>query len=109
VYRGTIYRMAIQRGSGDPALLILVSLSDGPKHGYAITRDVEEQVGVRLGPGTLYGALSKLVERGLIAPLPSDDRRRPYEITAAGRAVLADELASWSKVVGVGRARLGWT
>lgn len=87
----------------------MVSLSNGAKHGYAITRDVEQQVGVRLGPGTLYGALTKLVERGLIASLPSEDRRRPYEITAAGRTVLADELASWSKVVDVGRARLGWT
>jgi DNA-binding PadR family transcriptional regulator len=46
---------------------------------------VLEQTGVRLGPGTLYGSLTKLVERGLIAVLDRDDRRRPYEITETGR------------------------
>lgn len=91
---------------GEPGVLILLSLSDGAKHGYAITADVLEQTGVRLGPGTLYGSLTKLVERGLIAALPSDDRRRPYEITAAGRAALAAQLATWSRVVQTGKSRL---
>jgi DNA-binding PadR family transcriptional regulator len=92
---------------GEPGLLILLSLSGGPRHGYAITADVEEQTGVRLGPGTLYGSLTKLVDRGLIAAVDSDDRRRPYEITSAGRAALTDHLAMWSRVTRVGALRLG--
>jgi DNA-binding PadR family transcriptional regulator len=94
---------------GEPGVLVLLALSDGPKHGYAISADVLEHTGVQLGPGTLYGSLVKLVERGLAAPLPSDDRRRPYEITAAGRAALATQLASWSRIVESGKARLQWT
>jgi DNA-binding PadR family transcriptional regulator len=94
---------------GEPGVLILLALSDGPKHGYAITTDVLEQTGIRLGPGTLYGALGKLAERGLVAALPSEDRRRPYEITAAGRAALATQLTTWSRVVDAGKARLRWT
>jgi DNA-binding PadR family transcriptional regulator len=91
---------------GEPGVLVLVSLSDGPKHGYAITTDVLEQTGVRLGPGTLYGSLTKLVERGLIEPVPSDDRRRPYRITGAGKAALANQLASWERIVTAGQLRL---
>ncbi|MFD4763971.1 PadR family transcriptional regulator [Streptomyces sp. NPDC058439] len=93
---------------GEPGALVLLSLSDGPKHGYAITADVKEQTGVQLGPGTLYGSLSKLVDRGLIVALPSEERRRPYEITPAGREALAAYLESWSRVVSTGRRRLGW-
>jgi DNA-binding PadR family transcriptional regulator len=92
---------------GEPGVLVLLSLSEGPKHGYAITADVLEQTGVRLGPGTLYGSLTKLVERGLIEAVPSDDRRRPYRITTAGRAALVGQLASWSRVVASGKLRLG--
>jgi DNA-binding PadR family transcriptional regulator len=93
---------------GEPGVLVLLALSDGAKHGYAITEDILAQTGIRLGPGTLYGSLTKLVERGLIAPLPSEDRRRPYEITATGRAALQTQLASWSRIVEAGRARLQW-
>lgn len=89
-------------------MLVLLSLIDGPKHGYAITEDVRQQTGIGLGPGTLYGSLTKLVERGLIQPLHSEDRRRPYEITAAGRAALEAQLASWSRIVEAGKARLQW-
>jgi DNA-binding PadR family transcriptional regulator len=94
---------------GEPGVLILLSLSDGPKHGYAITADVKQQTGVALGPGTLYGSLTKLVERGLITALPSDDRRRPYEITEQGQAALAAQLQTWARVVEVGRAKLATT
>jgi DNA-binding PadR family transcriptional regulator len=93
---------------GEPGVLVLLSLSEGPKHGYAITEDVLEQTGIRLGPGTLYGSLPKPAERGLIAPLQSEDRRRPYEITAAGRAALQAQLASWSRIVETGKARPQW-
>jgi DNA-binding PadR family transcriptional regulator len=93
---------------GEPGVLVLLSLIDGPKHGYAITEDVLEQTGIRLGPGTLYGSLAKLVERRLISPLESSDRRRPYEITPTGRAALEAQLASWSRIVDAGKVRLRW-
>ncbi len=63
--------------SSDPSLLIMASLAEGPKHGYAMTRDIEAMAGVKLGPGTLYGAIARLEERGLIEPLETEDRRRP--------------------------------
>ncbi|MEV6633337.1 PadR family transcriptional regulator [Actinoplanes sp. NPDC051470] len=94
---------------GEPGLLVLLALSDGPKHGYAIVADITDRTGVELGPGTLYGSLAKLEKLGLIAPLPSEDRRRPYEITDAGRAALATQLRLWSRVVETGKARLAWT
>ena len=72
----------------EPALHILVSLADGPKHGYAITLDIETLTGTRPGPGTLYGAIARLEERGWIEALPAEDRRRPYKLTNAGRTVL---------------------
>jgi DNA-binding PadR family transcriptional regulator len=70
--------------SAEPWLLILTSLSDGPKHGYAIIADVAAFSGVRMEPGTLYRALSRLERRGWVRPLATDERRRSYEITAAG-------------------------
>ncbi len=96
----------ISERSTDPGLLVLSSLAAGPKHGYAITQDVEELAGVKLGPGTLYGALSRLEGKGLIEALPSEDRRRPYEITAAGATALAEQLAMLDRVVDTGLARL---
>jgi DNA-binding PadR family transcriptional regulator len=90
----------------DPGLLILGALAGGPLHGYAIAGDVESTVGVRLGPGTLYAALSRLEERGLVRALAGDERRRPYELTAAGADVLADQLASMARFARTGRARL---
>lgn len=91
---------------GEPGVLVLLSLSSGPKHGYAITADVLEETGLRLGPGTLYGSIGKLCDKGLIAPLSSDDRRQPYEITDPGRRALEAHLSTWSRVVHVGRLRL---
>jgi DNA-binding PadR family transcriptional regulator len=76
----------------EPTLLILVSLSAGPKHGYAIMTDVEAGTGRPLGPGTLYAALARLEERGLIEALPPVDRRRPYRVTAQGATVLREQL-----------------
>ena len=92
--------------SNDPALLVMTSLADGPKHGYAITVDVEEFAGVRLGPGTLYGALSRLEAKGLIEALPADDRRRPYRLTAEGSAALEHELRKLHSVTARGLDRL---
>jgi DNA-binding PadR family transcriptional regulator len=90
-----------------PAALILSSLADGPKHGYALTRDIEAFAGTRLSPGTLYEALARLDGRGLIEALESDDRRRPYRLTAAGAAALAAHLARQRTIVEVGLGRLG--
>jgi DNA-binding PadR family transcriptional regulator len=90
----------------DPALLILTSLSSGPKHGHALLLDIESFASVRLGPGTLYGAITRLEERGLIEPLEADDRRRPYRLTAAGAESLASSLADLRRIVDVGTARI---
>ncbi len=90
----------------DPALLILTSLSSGAKHGHALLLDIERFAGVRLGPGTLYGALTRLEGRGLIEPLQADDRRRPYRLTAAGTTELEDSLAGLRRIVEVGLTRL---
>jgi len=91
----------------EPSLLILVSLSDGPKHGYAIMTDVEAGSGRPLGPGTLYAALARLEERGLIEALPPVDRRRPYRLTAVGSTVLRQQLHDLAAFAGLGLRRLG--
>src|SRR5215472_12190978 len=93
------------RSSG-PASLILSSLADGAKHGYALTKDIESFAGVRLAPGTLYEALSRLEAHGMIEALESHDRRRPYRLTAAGAAALATYLEAQRKVAEVGLRRL---
>jgi len=91
----------------DPGLLVLASLAEEAKHGYAIIQDVEATTGVRLGPGTLYGALSRLEQRGLIEPLDGDDpRRRPYRLTSQGSAVLAERLENMRRFAAMGRRRL---
>jgi DNA-binding PadR family transcriptional regulator len=93
----------------EPALLILVSLADGPKHGYAMMEDIAALCGVRLGPGTLYGALARLERRGLIAPLEAEDRRRPYCLTQAGVATLRAQLAGLDTLARTGLRRLAGT
>jgi DNA-binding PadR family transcriptional regulator len=90
----------------EPALLILISLADGPKHGYAMTRDIEVVSGQKLGPGTLYGAIARLEARKWIEPLPADDRRRPYRLTGAGQRVLRARLEGLRAVTRVGHSRL---
>jgi DNA-binding PadR family transcriptional regulator len=92
-----------------PATLILSSLADGAKHGYALTKDIEQFAGVRLAPGTLYEALSRLEGQGLIEALASDDRRRPYRLTAAGAQALRAHLADQREVAEVGLRRLART
>jgi DNA-binding PadR family transcriptional regulator len=90
----------------EPSLYILVSLSDGPKHGYAIMTDVEEISGSAMGPGTLYGALARLERRGLIEALEPEERRRPYRLTALGETTLQAQLDSLRGFVRTGLARL---
>jgi DNA-binding PadR family transcriptional regulator len=91
----------------EPALLILVSLSDGPKHGYAIMTDVEAGTGRPIGPGTLYAALARLEERGLIEALAPVDRRRPYRLSALGASVLSEQLNDLAEFAQLGLRRLG--
>ncbi|HLN18301.1 MAG TPA: PadR family transcriptional regulator [Acidimicrobiales bacterium] len=90
----------------DPPVLILTSLAAGNKHGYALAQDIEGFAGVVLGPGTLYGAITRLEERGLIEPVGASGRRRPYRLTAAGRASLAEALEDMRRVTDEGTARL---
>jgi DNA-binding PadR family transcriptional regulator len=90
----------------DPTLLVLASLADGDKHGFAMMEDIQTFAGVRLGPGTLYGAITRLEERGWIRALSSTDRRRPYRLTAEGRRYLQEKLAGLDQVVKAGRRRL---
>jgi DNA-binding PadR family transcriptional regulator len=97
--------------SNEPPVLILTSLAAGPKHGYALTKDIEAFAGVSLGPGTLYGAIARLEERGLIAPEPvgNDARRRPYRITGDGRVALESAVREMRTLADVGASRLGMT
>jgi DNA-binding PadR family transcriptional regulator len=97
------------RRPNDPPVLILTSLAAGPKHGHALAKDIEEFAGVSLGPGALYGAITRLEERGLIEPLQSDDRRRPYRITATGSVALAGVVVDMRQIADVGASRLGLT
>jgi DNA-binding PadR family transcriptional regulator len=90
----------------EPSLLVLASLAGGDKHGYSMMEDIEQFAGARLGPGTLYGAITRLEQRGLIRPVDSDDRRRPYTLTAQGRRVLETGLASLGQFVKAGSRRL---
>jgi DNA-binding PadR family transcriptional regulator len=89
-----------------PATLILSSLAEGEKHGYALTKDIEEFAGVRLAPGTLYEALSRLEGQRLIEALESHDRRRPYRLTSVGAAALKEHLATQRRVADIGLRRL---
>jgi DNA-binding PadR family transcriptional regulator len=93
-------------GTNDPNLLVLVSLAAAPRHGHAILLDILEFAGVRLGPGTLYGAISRLETDGLIEPMAPQGRRRPYRLTPAGRAALASRLAGLSDTVRTGLSRI---
>ena len=92
--------------ASDRGMLILTSLAGGEKHGYALMQDIEEFAGVLLGPGTLYGALTRLEREGLIAAEESTDRRRPYRITDDGRAHLQAELTEAARIAKVGLRRI---
>jgi DNA-binding PadR family transcriptional regulator len=92
--------------ANDPGILILTSLASGPKHGHALAADIRSFAGVELGPGTLYGAITRLDERGLIEALPTDDRRRPYRLTPAGKAALAESIRDMRQIADTGAKRL---
>jgi DNA-binding PadR family transcriptional regulator len=93
----------------EPSLAILLALSEGPRHGYAIMAAARRLTGESLGPGTLYATLSRLESRGLIEAMPAIDRRRPYRLTAGGIEVLRGQLEGIEGIVRDGLARLGRT
>ena len=82
----------------DARFLVVVSLSDGPRHGYSIQHDIEAFAGARLGAGTLYGAINTLERDQLIEPLPTTERRRPYRLTPAGRHHLRHQLEMLDRI-----------
>jgi len=109
-YRSSIYHyssMARERPLPAASLHVMLALLDGELHGYALMRRVDElsDGAVRMGPGTLYGTLNRLVEGGLIEETtdrrsrPDKERRRYYELTGPGRAVALDELARLQTLV----------
>lgn len=96
----------------DVQALVLTALAGGPMHGHRIRLEVEDLSGQPVGPGTLYGAITRLEDAGLIRPLPPRARRKPYEITDDGRRHLAAVMARHRAVVEVAEQRLGgfaWT
>jgi DNA-binding PadR family transcriptional regulator len=94
----------VLRRVGDVPVLVLASLAEGPKHGYALIQDVKRLSGVQLGPAALYGALDRLEGLGLIEALPVEGRRRPHRMTVAGAAALS---AHFDCTNGACRSRLG--
>jgi len=92
--------------ASDPEVLILCSLADGPKHGYAIMSDIETFAGVSVGPGTLYTAISRLVEKTWISPEKAEGRQRPYRLTRAGMSYLKEQLNDMRRVTRTGLQRL---
>jgi DNA-binding PadR family transcriptional regulator len=90
----------------DRKLLILVSLAGGPKHGYALMNDIMNSTGVRIGAGTLYGCIATLEAAGMIVALPTDARRRPYQLTSEGKRDLEEYLAASTSVAKLGLSRL---
>ncbi|HLU95476.1 MAG TPA: PadR family transcriptional regulator [Thermobifida alba] len=103
----------------EQSYLVLLALTDGPRHGYAITTTVRElsEERVRLGAGTLYGALDRLADQGLVAvareEVVNGRNRRYYELTEQGRRVLAEETERMARMARLARTRLlamrpGW-
>ena len=90
----------------EPGLFILITLAGGPKHGYAMMEDIAQVTKTQIGPGTLYGALSRLEQHGLIEALPQEERRRPYRLTERGASLLDQSLATLQDLALVGQQRL---
>lgn len=95
-------------------LHILLALADGARHGYAIAQEVEEmsEGQVRMGPGTLYGSLQRMLDAGLVDNAtsgrkddPDEARRRYYRSTPLGRRVLEQELQRLGRVLTLARRK----
>ena len=96
------------------AFHVLLALADGERHGYGIIKDVESRTEgrVRMGPGTLYGAVKRMLDEGLIEESDErpdaaldDERRRYYRLTVFGRRVAAAEAERLSGLVAAARAK----
>jgi DNA-binding PadR family transcriptional regulator len=98
--------MATSPKLSSEALLILTSLADGTKHGYAIQQDIARLSGRRLGPGSLYGAIARLEAAGYIAATEAQGPRRPYRLTASGASALAEAVESLRRVTTTAACRL---
>ncbi|MBX7187292.1 MAG: PadR family transcriptional regulator, partial [Vicinamibacteria bacterium] len=85
---------------------VLASLADDDKHGYAMMADIRKFAGVDLGPGTLYGAITRLEARAFIKPLAAEERRQRYRMTPLGRRHLEAQLAVMEPIVRVAARRL---
>jgi DNA-binding PadR family transcriptional regulator len=90
----------------EPALLILLSLASGTKHGHAMMLDIDAFSGIRVGPGSLYGAIERLEREGLIEPVAGDERRRPYRLSDRGRESLGGQVAALDRLTRIGKQRL---
>jgi DNA-binding PadR family transcriptional regulator len=99
-----------------PVFHMLLSLTEGERHGYALKREILQRTEkrVNLGSGALYGAINKMLEQGLIVesderpdPHLDDERRRYYRITAVGRRVIHAEVTRLRELVQLAQARLG--
>lgn len=93
-----------------PAVLhVLLALSDGPLHGYAVMQRVEDDSGLEMGPGTVYGSLQRLEESGLVEEVDADGdadgRRRYWGLTLEGREVLRAEAVRLDRLAGLVRER----
>lgn len=86
---------------------LLLALADGPLHGYAIAKAVAEHTSeaIRLGPGTLYGTLTRMVDSDLVREHSQDERRRTYELTPLGRAAAKAEARRLAELVTVARSK----
>jgi DNA-binding PadR family transcriptional regulator len=91
---------------------VLLALAEGQRHGYAILKDVERQTDgtMRMGPGTLYGTLQRLMEQGFVEEAagparPVDESRRYYQLTRSGRAALKAEVGRMETLVRTARGR----
>lgn len=93
--------------ANDAQTLVLCALADGPQHGYAINTAIEQLTGERLGPGSLYGALTRLEAKGLVESVAGSGRQRPVRLTDAGRDVLERELRAMARVAEAGLRSLG--
>lgn len=90
----------------DGAALVMVSLADGPRHPAAIIEDVAATASRELAVGTLYGILDRMIGEGLVVRAAPEGRRRPYELTGAGRVELGAYLTTMTAALRVGHQRL---
>ncbi len=116
IEKGNLMTESINPGQPlTPAVFhILMALVDGEKHGYSIMKNVEKQTNgkMKLGPGTLYGSIKRMLAAGLIEeleerpdPQMDDERRRYYRLSSSGQAALGEECQRLNEAVKVARIK----